>query len=173
MKIDLRTKQIKGTDKIKEYTLKKLSKLDKFTTRELEAKVVLKTEAKKAKAEVTIPVGHITIRAEVVDEDLLVAIDKCADKLERQIKNNKHKLVRSLQDRDGIGDIFKDTPETDKTMQSAVKIKEYKLEVMTFDEAVSRLELLDHSFFVYKNDKDHTCVVYLRRDNEYGLIETF
>ena len=173
MKLEIRTKGIKSTDNIKEYLSKKLSKLDRFTTRELEAKVMLKVDAKLAKVEVTIPLGKVVIRAEESNQDINLAIDKCADKLEHQIKNNKHKLVRSLQDKEGLSNLFIDTPEPEKMVQSAVKIKQYKLEVMSFDDAVTQLELLDHSFYVYKNDKDHVCVVYLRNDNEYGLIETF
>jgi len=173
MELDIRTKGVKQTDEIKAHLFQKLKKLDRFTTRPLDAKVMLKTEGKMVKVEITIPVGPIVIRAEEVDQELFVAIDKCAEKLEKQIKSNKHKLVRSLQDKAGINDLFIDTPEPEKMVNSAVKMKQYKLEVLTFDEAVTQLELLDHSFFAYKNDKDNVCIVYLRRDGEYGLIETF
>ena len=173
MQIDIRTKGVKLTDEIKAYMRKKLEKLDRFTTRPLEGKAMIKTEGKVVKVEITIPVGPITIRAEETNQELFNAIDDCANKLEKQIKNNKHKLVRSLQDKEGINDLFIDTPEPEKMVNSAVKIKQYKLEIMSFDEAVTQLELLDHSFFAYKNEKENVCIVYLRRDGEYGLIETF
>jgi len=173
MQLDIRTKGVKITDEIKGNLRKKLEKLDKFTTRPLDAKVMIKTEAKMVKVEVTIPVGPITIRAEETDQELFNAIDKCANRLEKQIKSNKHKLVRSLQDKDGVNDLFIDSPEPDKMVNSAVKIKQYKLEILSFDEAVTQLELLDHSFFAYKNEKENVCIVYLRKDGEYGLIETF
>jgi putative sigma-54 modulation protein len=39
-------------------------------------------------------------------------------------------------------------------------------------EAVMEMELLGHSFFVFRNDKnDEINVVYKRTDGEYGLIE--
>jgi len=173
MQLDVRSKGVKITDEIKGDLRKKLEKLDRFTTRPLSAKVMIKTEAKMVKVEVTIPVGPITIRAEEADPELYLAIDKCANRLEKQIKSNKHKLVRSLQDKDGVNDLFIDTPEPEKMVNSPLKLKQYKLEVLTFDEAVTQLELLDHSFFAYKNDKDNVCIVYLRKDGEYGLIETF
>ena len=173
MQLDIRTKGIKQTDEIKAYLMKKLSKLDRFTTRPLDAKVMLKTEGKQVKVEITIPVGPLILRAEEVNQELFVAEDKCVDKLEKQIKSNKHKLVRSLQDKAGISGLFVDTPEPKEMVNSAVKIKQYKLEIMTFDEAVTQLELLDHSFYAYKNEKEEVCIVYLRRDGEYGLIETF
>jgi len=173
MKIDVRLKGIKATDDIKDYLLKKLSKLDKFTTRELEAKCMLKTDAKEVRAEITIPVGPITIRSEESSKELFDAIDKAALKLEHQINNNRHKLVRNLSSKEGLKDLFKNDVEVNEMVNSAVKIKQFKLEVLTFDEAVTQLELLSHDFFLYKNDKGNTCCVYLRRDGEYGLIETF
>lgn len=173
MKLDIRTKGIKLTEDIKKYLSDKLSKLDRFTKRELEAKVMLKTEAKQVRVEVTIPLGSFILRSEVDGNDLLLAIDKCFDRLEAQFMSKKHKLVRSLEKKDGIKDLFVPEPEIVEMVNSAVKIKSYKLEILSFDEAVTQLELLGHSFFAYKNDKENVCIVYLRKDGEYGLIETF
>lgn len=173
MQTEIRSKGIKITDEIRDYINKRLSRLDHFTTRPLQAKVMLSVEAKLARVEVTIPVGRLIIRAEESDQQLFSAVDKCAEHLEIQIKNNRYKLVRNLRERQGINDLFVDTPEPVQMLQSAVKIKQYKLEVMTFDEAVTAMELSDHTFYVYKNDKEQVCVAYLRHDGEYGLIETF
>ena len=172
MKIDVRSKGIRITDDIKDYLEKRLSKLDHFTTRPLEAKVVLKLDAKKARVEITIPLGSLVVRSEESDQEIKDAIDRCAEKLEKQIKNNKHKLVRSLQHKQGLSDLFVDTPEPEKMVNSAVKIKEFKLEVMTFDEAATAMELGDHNFYVYKDENDEVSIVYLRRDGELGLIKT-
>ena len=172
MQIDVRSKGIKITDDIKNYLEKKLSKLDRFTTRPLQAKVVLKLDAKKARVEITIPVAHLVIRAEEADQEINDAIDRCVEKLEKQIKNNKHKLVRSLQNKQGVNDLFVETPEPEKMVNSAVKIKEFKLEVMTFDEAATAMELGDHDFFVYKDENEEVNVVYVRKDGEFGLIKT-
>lgn len=172
MQIDVRSKGIKLTDDIRDYLQKKLSKLDRYTTRPLQAKVVLKLDAKKVKVEITIPVGHLVIRSEEADTEIRDAIDRCAEKLEKQIKNNKHKLVRSLQERQGVNDLFVDTPEPEKMVNSAVKIKEFKLEVMSFDEAATAMELGDHTFYVYKDENEEVCIVYIRKDGEFGLIKT-
>ncbi|MCR5740933.1 MAG: ribosome-associated translation inhibitor RaiA [Gammaproteobacteria bacterium] len=172
MQIDVRSKGIKITDDIRERLDKKLSKLDRFTTRPLQANVMIKLDAKKARVEVTIPIGHLVVRSEESDQDLNLAIDRCAEKLEKQIKNNKHKLVRSLQNKQGLSDLFVDTPEAEKMVNSAVKIKEFKLEVMSFDEAATAMEIGDHTFYVYKDENDEVCIVYVRKDGEYGLIKT-
>ncbi len=173
MDVDVRGKGIKVTDEIKDYIGKRLAKLDHFTTRPLEAKVMLKPEGSQVKVEITVSIASILARAEVKNQELFQAIDMATAKLEAQIKNNKHKLVRNLQVKNGISDLFIETPEAQEMINSAVKIKQYKLEIMSFDEAAMQMELLDHDFFVYKNEKMQTCVVYMRNDGELGLIETF
>ncbi len=41
------------------------------------------------------------------------------------------------------------------------------------EEAVVQMELLNHDFFVYINEKDGTpAVIYRRDDGDYGIIET-
>lgn len=43
---------------------------------------------------------------------------------------------------------------------------------MSHEEAVLQMELLGHSFFVYKNaNTDEVNVLYKRKDGQYGLIE--
>jgi putative sigma-54 modulation protein len=44
---------------------------------------------------------------------------------------------------------------------------------MSPEEAILQMNLLDHSFFVFRNENDNTLsVVYQRRNGGYGLIET-
>lgn len=43
---------------------------------------------------------------------------------------------------------------------------------MTPDEAILQMNLLGHEFFLFNNSlTDDMCVVYKRKDDEYGLIE--
>ena len=44
---------------------------------------------------------------------------------------------------------------------------------MDEEEAILEMELLGHDFFVYKDmDKEAVCILYKRKDGNYGLIET-
>ena len=46
-------------------------------------------------------------------------------------------------------------------------------EVMSVDEAITQMELLDHDFFAFVNEANHRhSVVYIRKDGGYGIIET-
>ena len=61
----------------------------------------------------------------------------------------------------------------DKEEKSAVKVKVIDPEVMTLDEAITQMEMLDHDFFSFINEANHRhTVVYVRKDGGYGTIET-
>ncbi len=53
-----------------------------------------------------------------------------------------------------------------------VKTKQFALKPMSAEEAILQLELLGHSFFVFRNAETlEVNVLYRRRDGKYGLIE--
>ena len=54
-----------------------------------------------------------------------------------------------------------------------VKRKRFQLKPMSAEEAVLQMNLLGHSFFVFRNkDTDEMNVVYKRNDGNYALIES-
>jgi putative sigma-54 modulation protein len=164
------------TDAIHNYLDKKLAKIDKVFQQELDAYVVCKVYRDGTKVEITIPIKFITMRAEVQDKDLYAAIDRAVDKLEAQIRKNKHKMNRSLQERVGLKNAFHseylDIQGLEKELVSPVKKKSIKLEILSLDEAITQMELLDHDFFIFRNDDNLISVLYIREDGKYGLIET-
>lgn len=177
MKLDVRGKNgFEITDSIRGYLEKKLKKIEKVYTEELEAFVVCNYYKDLTKVEITIPIKFITIRAEVEDKDLYAAIDRAIDKLEAQIRKNKHKMNRSLQERSGLKEAFMSDDfsleELEKELISPIKKKSIKLDILSLDEAITQMDLLGHDFFIYRNEDKEVCVLYLRDDGKYGLIET-
>ena len=54
-----------------------------------------------------------------------------------------------------------------------IRTKRFSVKPMTTDEAVLQMNLLDHTFYVFRNvDDGEICVVYRRTHGGYGLIET-
>ena len=91
MRLDIRGKGgFVITDAIHDYFEKKLNRIDKVFQEQLEAYVVCKIYREGTKVEITIPIKFITMRAEVQHKDLYAAIDIAVDKLEAQIRKNKH-----------------------------------------------------------------------------------
>lgn len=60
----------------------------------------------------------------------------------------------------------------DEAPDSLVRVKKFALKPMSPDEAALQMDLLGHSFFVFRNGKTNGVgVVYLRSGGGYGLIE--
>ncbi len=65
-----------------------------------------------------------------------------------------------------------DSFEGDVASESLVRVKKFALKPMSPDEAALQMDLLGHSFFVFRNAKDGSVgVVYQRSGGGYGLID--
>ena len=175
MKITLRGKNIEITEAIEKKVADKLSKLDKYfiVSENVEAKVLVRTYPYGQKIEVTIPTEYVLLRAEVVDEDLYNAIDLVIDKLEGQIRKYKTRLNRKSKDNKLAFNISSIEPLEEEEEDVLVKTKTINPKPMDMEEAIMQMELIGHSFFVYRDtETDSISIVYRRRDGDYGLIET-
>ncbi|MEE0831459.1 MAG: ribosome-associated translation inhibitor RaiA [Longicatena sp.] len=177
MKVQIYGKNITVTAAIAEKIEKKLNHLEKYfiIDENVVANVVVRVYPNKQKIEVTIPTKYAVLRAEVVHDDLYAAIDLAIDKLEDQIRRQKTRLTRKNKDKlayafIGEDEIIDDDYEEEDEL---VKTKSIVAETMELDEAIMRMEMLNHSFFIYRdNETKEVAVVYKRNDGGYGLIET-
>ena len=175
MKITLRGKNIEITEAIEEKVSEKLSKLDKYfiVSENVEAKVLVRTYPYGHKIEVTIPTEYVLLRAEVVDQDLYNAIDLVIDKLEGQIRKYKTRLNRKSKDNKLAFNLASIEPLEEEEEDVLVKTKTITPKPMDMEEAIMQMELIGHSFFVYRDtETDAISIVYRRNDGNYGLIET-
>lgn len=175
MKITLRGKNIEITEAIEEKVSEKLSKLDKYfiVSENVEAKVLVRTYHYGQKIEVTIPTEYVLLRAEVVDQDLYNAIDLVIDKLEGQIRKYKTRLNRKSKDNKLAFNLASIEPLEEEEEDVLVKTKTITPKPMDMEEAIMQMELIGHSFFVYRDtETDAISIVYRRNDGDYGLIET-
>ena len=175
MKITLRGKNIEITEAIEEKVGEKLSKLDKYfiVSENVEDKVLVRTYPYGQKIEVTIPTEYVLLRAEVVDQDLYNAIDLVIDKLEGQIRKYKTRLNRKSKDNKLAFNLASIEPLDDEEEDVLVKTKTITPKPMDMEEAIMQMELIGHSFFVYRDtETDAISIVYRRNDGDYGLIET-
>jgi putative sigma-54 modulation protein len=178
MKLDIRGKNIDITDAIKDYTTKRLSKLEKYIEDARTAQVALSVEGERHKVEVTIPLNGVILRGEVTSDDMYSAIDLVVEKLEKQIEKHKTKLYKSYR---GGGlkqavaeEIQKELSNNKDTTErfKVVRTKRFALKPMDEEEAIMQMNLLGHTFFVFMNaETEEVNVVYKRKDKHYGLIE--
>lgn len=162
-----------NTDSIKEYIESKLDKLNKyFDSENVVATVLTKKEGRNQKIEVTIPTNNFTLRNESVNDDLYAAIDNVVDKLERQIRKNKDKINKK-QNKTIIHDFDYLLEDEFQEDEKIVKRKKLELKPIDEEEAIIEMEMIGHNFFVYKDvDTNEICILYKRKNGNYGIIET-
>lgn len=180
MIIDFLCKNYNASEKLKDVITHKLDKLDKFFDSNTHVKVVLKDESSKNEEskytlELTIVVDSMVLRAEVTSGNMYSNIDMALPKLEKQIVRHHKKLaskskkvrVKGISAEDEVKDIEEDV------IGKLVRSKTYALAPMSVDDAISDIEMLDHSFYVFLNSRSNAVnVLYRRKDGNYGLIET-
>jgi len=176
MKYNIRGDKLEVTDAINNYVESKLDRLNKyFKEDDILANVLLRVRGTSQIIEVTIPTDKFILRSEEEDKDLYAAIDLVTDKLERQIRKNKTRLNRQNAD-----NTYKDfnfeydlTDSEEEEEEIIVKRKNIEMKPMDEEEAILQMNLLGHEFFVYKDmHTDKICVLYKRKDGNFGLIET-
>lgn len=123
-------------------------------------------------AEVTVYTKGPVIRAKEASSDMYAAIDLVADKLERQVRKLKTKVV----DRHSKGApqpvAIAEEEDLDEREPAIVKTKILEVKPMSSEEAILQMELLGHDFFVFSSaETEAISILYRRRDGDYGLIE--
>lgn len=175
MKIKTRGDKILVTEGIKSHIDSKLKRLEKYfdNHHELSANVLVRVTGRNQTIEVTIPTNHFTLRAEEAHDDLYAAVDLVVDKLERQIRKNKTRIEKRLKkekNKDINYEFDIEVEEEDNNV--VVKRKTLDMKPMSEDEAILQMNLLGHAFFIFKNiDNENICLLYKRKDGNYGLIE--
>ena len=169
-------KNMQLNDEIKEKTMKKLGRIEKLFPENTEAHVTYSHNKNMVKVEVTAALHKRMLRAEVTGEDVKTCLDSLVDILEKQIIKYKTRLREKKRRHPITHDEEAFAPEVEAQTQDAPiaihKKKRFAVKPMDEIEAVMEMEMLHHSFFVFRNDKtDEINVVYRRNDGEYGLIE--
>ncbi|MDD7618384.1 MAG: ribosome-associated translation inhibitor RaiA [Bacillales bacterium] len=176
MKYQIIGKNISVTDAIRDDIERKLRRMDKYfvINDDVLCRAVVRSYTVGAKVEITIFTKEMDFRAEVKNDDLYAAVDLAVDKLEGQMRKLKTRMDRTKES-DSLGralameNIIEDAEE-DK--EEIVRTKSIRLEPMSIDEAITRMEALGHSFFLYLDEEDdEIAVVYRRIDGGYGVIE--
>lgn len=169
-------KNMSVTEGIKERATKKLSRLERLLPDNAEAYVTFSENKHLTKMEISVPLHKRVLRAEVTNEDVTTCMDLAVDILERQVVKYKSRLRdrrrRAVATSDELTFIEPEAVEPNDNEIIITRTKKFALKPMDAQEAVMELELLHHSFYVFRNSwTDEINVVYKRNDGEYGLIE--
>ena len=175
MEIIIHGDKLKITDSMKGYIEEKLDKLNKYLedSENVRATVIVKVKNHEQRVEITIPLKAFILRSEESKDDFYAAVDKTIDKLERQIRKNKTRIMSKQvkTNRDFVVSAFSDEDSSDD--KKILKRKKVEVKPMNEEEAILQMELLGHQFYMYKDsDTNQVAVVYKRTDGNYGIIES-
>ena len=187
MAITVSGRKTSVTPALREYVEEKIGRsLEVFDRATMDAEVILRAERnpanpKSAVCEVTVRAKGAVIRVAEADTDMYAAIDVAADKVTRQLRKYKTKVVDrrgrdTIRQGDAIPapepiDIDAIIPVEDED-DLLVRAKEIEMEPMTEERALVQTDLLGHDFYVYFDQDTHQVqVIYHRKNGGYGIIK--
>ncbi len=179
MRTIVKGKNIDVPERVREYAERKMGRLERFLDDRTDAIVELSNEQHRSAAdahivEVTLVIDGQTLRGRAAGPTYQAGVDEVVDKMERQAVDHRERprlRARGLEEKDILRRIADGTAES-AGERKIVKTKRFAIEPMFEEDAVGRMEELGHSFFVFVNaENEKLCVLYRRKDGDYGLIE--
>ena len=175
MKFTFTEKKMDSSEELRAYSIRKISKLERFFKTEADAYVTFSIERGRFLAEITIRNNGLYYRASELTNDMYASVDSGVAAIERQIRRNKTRLEKRLREgaleREAVPAFVPSEEDEDEEFK-IVRSKRFSIKPMSAEEAILQMNLLDHEFFVFKNmdNEDAISVVYKRRQGGYGLI---
>ena len=187
MDIAIRSRNVEVPAAVRDAVEEKMARLTKYVEGMNHAEVRLLEEknpriAAREICEVTLHgQGHV-VRAKAASEDVLTSVDQVIEKLEHQLERLKGRIVgrthpkRSRRESHPLaasGEFVPEITDREEGERHLVKSKTITIEAMTTEEAMTRMEMVGHDFYVFINSETgRPAVVYDRDDGDIGLIDT-
>lgn len=176
MRVDFVGRKVKITDQIREFTEKKLQKIEKYFNDILDAHVEIEQERHRYVVDLSIKGKDFDIQSTSDGKEATSAIQEAVDKLEMQARKAKtrlkdHKRYANDQ-RESQWPVDVIERESARTGQPRI-VEQLSIPIkpMTIDEAALQLERSSDQFFVFRNaNTDRVNVLYRRSDENLGLI---
>lgn len=190
MDLHVKGKNIPVTDALFDHAQRKLAKLTRILPPwdepphvELELSVERNPSIDRNQVcEVTVRTKGPVLRVRESDRDMYLAIDHAVQKLERQAGRYRDRRRRHRPPHGAppakVDAAAVDGPPVvvanaaDEPEPRLVKTKRFEMKPMSVEDAAMQIELLNHDFYVFRNDDDGATVsvIYRRRDGDLGLI---
>jgi len=177
MELKITGKNISLTPQVHSHIKSRFNKLVRHLPdiREIKAEITEeKTKSRRHRyiAQITIGVGGTILRGEERASDILSAVDRVADVMDRQIRRFKGKRQGKIRVNSKENDKNRTVDDNPPTLPEVVRIKQFAIKPMPIDEAIEQMELLGHDFFLFLDTRnEEPRLLYRRHNGDYGLIE--
>lgn len=174
MKVTITGRKVNLRENFKALAQKKLSRFDRIFDEDAEAKVVVTLEKNRQTVEITVRSSGMYYRAEATAAEMNDALDQVVSALASQIRRNKARLdkrIHSAALEQYVRDYDGDEDEAQEEYRVA-RTKHFFVKPASVEEAILQMNLLEHQFFMFRNQESNEInVVYRRKDGSYGLLE--
>jgi putative sigma-54 modulation protein len=178
MHITFTFRNTEAEDGLKEYVDKKLSRLERYIDKPVDASVTLSVEKFRNVAEIKLLAKGVNLNGKEEAKEMALAIDNVVDKVERQIKKYKektrnHKENSSKGKREDLDQSLPEEFEEDEEQQRISKVMRVVLKPMSVDDAILEMEESKNRFMIFRDaSTEKVSVVYRKDDDDYILVET-
>lgn len=159
--------------------------VQKYAERPTDANVVFSKSGHEFVCEATIHLSTgLTAQAKAHENEIYSSFDKCAEKMEKQLRRYKRRLKDHHKDRTEPVELFgvssyilasdaeREESDADSLQPVIVAEMETKIPSLTVGEAVMQMELAGAPVLVFRNEKKNGVnVVYRRDDGNIGWID--
>ncbi|MFC2646634.1 MAG: ribosome-associated translation inhibitor RaiA [Coriobacteriaceae bacterium] len=177
-------RKIQVTDALRSYATEKISNaLKVFNIEPMTCDIILRVDRNRSNpdrktVEVTVHVRDSVVRASESDPDMYAAIDLAAEKVERQLRKYKTRIIDKRQHRQKVHKLTS-AEDLDKLIEPKnddddllVREKTVKLIPMSEDKALVETDLLGHDFYMFLNaNSGQINVIYHRKNGGYGILK--
>jgi len=177
MQIDYIARKVTLTEPVRQFTEKKISKIEKYFNDILVIRVEVGQERHRYVADISVKGKDFDLKSTSQNKELTSAIQEAVDKLEMQARRAKARLKdrkRQGVDVKTAADWTVDVIERDSVIAGQPRIVETSsipIKPMTIEEGMMQLEDSNDAFFVFRDaTSDKVNVLYRRADGNLGLI---
>lgn len=182
------------TEAMKDYALEKMSKLERFSDRLIDATVTMDIQKLDHRVDIILKVNNWIIKSTAVTTQMYASIDEAMHKLERQLQRHRKRIQEHqakglnvidmnvnvieapYSELDEINDDIEAENrklEMDGMRPPKIVARETRpLKILTYDEAIAKMELSGDRFLVFRCESDQKLkVMYQRNDGNFGVLE--
>jgi putative sigma-54 modulation protein len=185
-------RHVEITDAMKNYAIEKLSKVERFGGRIMDALIIMDVQKVVHTVDYIINVNNTKIKVSGRTENMYASVDQAIKHLENKLRRYMHRLrehhnkplvsvdmnvnIIRIAAEDEINDQIEEATlnriEEDLKPHKIMSRETKPLKKLNQSEAIMKMELSEDQFMIYKSEEDLKLkVIYRRNDGNYGIIE--
>lgn len=187
-------RHLEVTDAIRAYAAEKLSKIERFTERIIQATITLEVIKLQHRCDIVLTAENTRIKVHGIGESIYAAIDQATDRLRRKLNRYRTRLhehhakglstvdleVEVVSPSEEYLEDINDQIEEETLQRVEEELKPHEvvsrdkmlLKTLNSDEAIMKMELSSDRFMIYRNEADQKLrVIYRRDDGNFGIVE--